>query len=54
VLYGTGHFQLNDSNQPVRTGGVNFTIKDGIVYDAKQLLTDVRTMVKSAKSKAAQ
>jgi hypothetical protein len=29
----------------VRVGGVKYTIKDGIVYDAKQLLEDVRNMV---------
>ena len=32
-----------------KVGGVKYTIKDGIVYDAKQLLADVREMVKKAK-----
>jgi len=50
VLYGTGHFKLNDNNQPERTGGINYTIKDGIIYDAKTLLADVREMVAAAKS----
>jgi hypothetical protein len=36
----------------VRTGGVVYTIKDGIFYDARQLLADVRTMVRDAKEKA--
>jgi len=49
VLYGTGHFRLNDDNQPVRAGGVDYTIKDGIVYDARKLLSDVRTLVRSAR-----
>jgi hypothetical protein len=49
VLYGTGHFRLNKKNQPVRVGGVNYTIKDGIVYHAKTLLTEVKAMVKKAK-----
>lgn len=49
VLYGTGHFRLSDDNKPIRAGGVNYTIKDGIVYDAKALLADVRDMVKQAK-----
>lgn len=53
VLYGTGHFRLNDQNEPSRVGGVNLTIKDGIVYDAKALLKDVRTMVEQAKSEEA-
>jgi hypothetical protein len=34
----------------VRVGGVEYTIKDGIVYDAKQLLADVRKMVADAKA----
>ena len=48
-LYGTGAIRLNDKNEPVRVGGVKYTIKDGIVYDAKKLLADVREMVKKAK-----
>ncbi len=49
VLYGTGHFRLDDSNKPIRVGGVKYTIKDGIIYDAKELLADVRAMVEEAK-----
>jgi cytosine/adenosine deaminase-related metal-dependent hydrolase len=49
VLYGTGHFRLDDNNKPVRVGGVKYTIKDGVVYDAKQLLSDVRRIVSEAK-----
>ena len=49
VLYGTGHFKLNEQNKPIRTQGVRYTIKDGIVYDAQQLLTDVRAIVTHAK-----
>ncbi|MEP7381404.1 MAG: amidohydrolase [Gemmatimonadota bacterium] len=46
VLYGTGFLRLNDSTGKVeRVGGVKYTIKDGIVYDAKKLLEDVRKMV---------
>ena len=45
VLYGTGALKLNDKNEPVRVGGVRYTIKDGIVYDARKLLADVRKMV---------
>jgi len=30
-------------------GGVRYTIKDGIVFDAKALLADVRRMVADAK-----
>ena len=49
VLYGTGHYQLDENNTPTRAGGVDYTIKDGIVYDAKALLSDVRKMVEEAK-----
>ncbi len=51
VLYGTGAVKLNDQNKAVRVGGVKYTIKDGIVYDAKQLLNDVKRIVKEAKEK---
>ena len=45
VLYGTGAIKLNDANEVVRVGGVKYTVKDGIIYDAKQLLRDVKVMV---------
>jgi len=49
ILYGTGHFRLNKENKPTRVSGIKYTIKDGIIYDAKSLLTDVRAIVESAK-----
>jgi hypothetical protein len=49
VLYGTGAIYVNEEDKPVRKGGVKYTIKDGIVYDAKQLLKDVAEMVEAAK-----
>jgi imidazolonepropionase-like amidohydrolase len=50
VLYGTGAVKLNDqTGQVERVGGIKYTIKDGIVYDAKKLLEDVREMVKKQK-----
>ena len=36
-----------------RIGGVKYTIKDGIVYDAKQLLEDVARMVEEQKKERA-
>jgi hypothetical protein len=49
VLYGTGAVKLDDETGEVgRVGGISYTIKDGIVYDAKQLLADVREMVRQA------
>lgn len=52
VLYGTGHYRLNANNEPEQTKGVRYTIKDGIVYDAQQLLSEVRQLVKAAKTEA--
>jgi imidazolonepropionase-like amidohydrolase len=52
VLYGTGHFKLGADNKPERVGGVKYTIKDGIVFDAKELLADVRKIVSEAKAEA--
>jgi imidazolonepropionase-like amidohydrolase len=50
VLYGTGAVRLNDkTGRPERVGGVKFTVKDGIVYDVKQLLADVAGMVERQK-----
>jgi hypothetical protein len=50
VLYATGAVKLNDkTGRPERIGGVKYTIKDGIVYDAKQLLADVAAMVEKQK-----
>jgi dihydroorotase-like cyclic amidohydrolase len=51
VLYGTGAIIVDEQNTVKRHGGIVFTIKDGIVYDAKQLLKDVESMVKEAKEK---
>ncbi len=45
VLYGTGAIKLTDDNEIVRVGGVKYTIKDGLIYDAKALLDDVKKMV---------
>lgn len=50
-LYGTGAVFMNDKNEVVRKGGVKYTIKDGIVYDAKKLLADVKKMVDEEKAK---
>ncbi|MBI3981649.1 MAG: amidohydrolase family protein [Gemmatimonadetes bacterium] len=51
VLYGTGTVRLNDqTGKAERVGGVRYTIKDGIVYDARQLLADVERMVRQQKA----
>ena len=51
VLYGTGAVRLNEDNEVVRAGGVKYTIKDGVIYDAKALLRRVKMMVDTEKSK---
>lgn len=53
VLYGTGAVKLNEETGMVdRVGGIRWTIKDGIVYDAFKLRADVREMVREAKIEA--
>ncbi|MCE2789077.1 MAG: amidohydrolase family protein, partial [Saprospiraceae bacterium] len=49
VLFGTGTIKLDEKNEAVRVGGVDYTIKDGILYDAKKLLADVKEIVDRAK-----
>ena len=51
VLYGTGHIRLGEDGKLHRVGGVRYTIKDGIVYDAAALRADVRRMVASEKAR---
>lgn len=54
VLYGTGAQRLNDKTDQIEhVGGVKYTVKDGIVYDAKQLLADVAKMVEDQKKSRA-
>jgi imidazolonepropionase-like amidohydrolase len=50
VLFGTGAIKLNDkTGKSERIGGIKWTIKDGIAYDAKKLLADVARMVEKQK-----
>jgi len=54
VLYGTGHLRTNrETGKMERSKGLLYTIKDGVVYDAQQLLADVRKMVADEKVKEA-
>ena len=48
-MYGTGAIKLNDQNEVIRVGGVKYTIVNGVVYDAKKLLTEVKEMVDLSK-----
>lgn len=51
VLYGTGAIKLTEENEVVRVGGVKYTVKDGIIYDAKALLNEVKEMVDKEKAR---
>ena len=51
VLYGTGAIKLTEENEVVRVGGVRYTIKDGVIYDAKALLKEVEAMVNAEKKR---
>ena len=48
-LYATGDIKLNEKNKVVRVGGIEKTIKDGIIYDSKLLLEDVKKIVDDEK-----
>ena len=48
VLYPTGVDEIRDG-KPVHTGGVEWTIKDGIPYHAPELMAKVRDMVAEAR-----
>jgi hypothetical protein len=50
LLQPTGTLHLNDESGKVeRVGGIAWTIKDGILYDGKQLRAELRDMVAKAK-----
>jgi cytosine/adenosine deaminase-related metal-dependent hydrolase len=52
LLYGTGHVRLNpQTNRVERVGGVRWTVKDGIVYDAPALLESVARMVEEQRAR---
>jgi hypothetical protein len=51
VLYGTGALRIDQDNRPVRVGGVRYTLKDGILFDAEKLRADIRRMVAEAKAR---
>ena len=52
VLYGNGITRVGLDRKATHEQCVKYTIKDGIVYDSQQLLTDVRNMVAKAKQAA--
>ncbi len=51
TLYGTGTERLNDAtNKQERIGGIRWTIRDGIVFDAPALLASVAAQVEREKA----
>jgi hypothetical protein len=51
TLYGTGTMRLNDATGKLeRVGGIRWTVRNGVVYDAKKLLADVAGMVTAQKN----
>jgi imidazolonepropionase-like amidohydrolase len=53
VLYGTG-VDVEEGGKVVHRGGVRYTIKGGVVFDAPALLAEVREMVRQANEQSAQ
>ena len=52
TLYATGHLRVDmESGEVHRVGGVDYTIKDGIVYDARLLRERIKQMVASEKER---
>ncbi len=49
ALYGTGYPGLRADGAVAELGGVRYTIKGGVVYDAKALLRDVAELVRAAR-----
>ncbi|GIX36046.1 MAG: hypothetical protein KatS3mg126_1825 [Lysobacteraceae bacterium] len=49
LLYATGHPRLGADGTVERVGGVAYTIKDGILYDAQALRAEVAAMVAAEK-----
>ena len=46
---GTGAIKLTPDNEVVRVGGVKYTISNGVIYDVKALLKEVKNTVDKAK-----
>jgi adenine deaminase len=52
VLYPTGIDEIHDG-KPVRTGGVEWTIKDGIPYHGPTLMREIKDLVVKARAERA-
>lgn len=53
TLYATGHIRLDpETNRPIRIGGIETIIKDGVVIDGAALRQSIRDMVGAEKQKS--
>ena len=49
LLYGTGAMRLNEATNRVEWHrGLKYTIKDGVIFDTAELLSDVRDLVRAS------
>lgn len=52
TLYATGHIKLDpETNEPVRVGGVDYVIKNGVVYEGETLRQSIKDMVAAEKER---
>ena len=52
TLYATGHIKLDpETNKPVRVGGIDYIVKNGVVYNGEELRADIKAMVSAEKEK---
>jgi hypothetical protein len=51
TLFATGHIKLDpETNKAVRVGGIDFVIKNGVVYDGERLRNEIKRMVSDKKT----
>lgn len=52
TLYASGHIKLDpETNEPVRVGGIDHVIKNGVVYEGETLRRSIRDMVAAEKER---
>jgi cytosine/adenosine deaminase-related metal-dependent hydrolase len=51
LLYGHGHLRYDSEGVPYRTGGVRYTVREGVLHDAARLRGDVRAMVRAERDR---
>ena len=52
MLYATGHIKLDpETNRPVQVGGVDYVVKNGVVYEGAKLRDEIKSMVAAEKQR---